>query len=123
MFRLILVCSLLVATLAFHARPVMRVNTKWQMSAEKNAAKWVGAALIASSMIAMPVLAKEGAPAKLGFFSNSDLSSPFAAGETREDPLYSPYSPYGNGEKAVYNARKGTAEEVKFWQQKFEECV
>lgn len=69
-----------------------------------------------------PVEAKEGAAAKIGIFTNSDASSPFAAGETREDPLYSPYSPYGNGDAAVYKNRKGSPEEVKFWKAKFDDC-
>lgn len=92
------------------------------MSMEKNVAKAVGVIIAATSVLGSPVLAKEGAAAKIGIFTNNDLSSPFAAGENREDPIYSPYSPYGNGEKAVYNARKGSSDEVKFWQKKFDDC-
>jgi hypothetical protein len=74
---------------------------------------------IAASLFSFPVFAKEGDPAKLSIFGNDGLSSPFTAGEVREDPIYSPYSPYGNGEKAVY--KRGNSEELKFYQKKFEE--
>jgi hypothetical protein len=82
-------------------------------------AKKVGAVFVAASMIALPVVAKEEDPAKISIFGNNDISSPFSAGEVREDPIYSPYSPYGNGEKAAY--KRGNAEEVKFYTAKFEE--
>ena len=98
--------------------------SRMQMTVEKtNMQKVIGAALVASSILASPVLAKEGAGAKISVFGNNDMSSPFALGEIREDPIYSPYSPYGNGEKAVYNARKGGAEEVKFWKGVFVEGI
>mmetsp|Transcript_21375 Transcript_21375/g.29409 ORF Transcript_21375/g.29409 Transcript_21375/m.29409 type:complete len:215 (-) Transcript_21375:144-788(-) len=98
---------------------------RMQMTVEKPASvsKIVGAAIVASSIISSPVFAKEGAGAKISVFGDADISSPFAAAENREDPIYSPYSPYGNGEKAVYNARRGSPEELKFWQAQFAECV
>lgn len=125
MLRFVLVLTFVLATVAFNnnAKSALKLNTKWHMNYQKNAVKVVGAALIASSMISAPVFAKEGAPAKISVFGNNDMSSPFSENEAREDPMYSPYSPYGNGEKAVYNARKGSTDEVKFWQKKFEECV
>ncbi len=81
--------------------------------------KLIGAILIASSMLSMPVLAKEGTPAKISIFGNSDISSPYSAAEVREDPIYSPYSPYGNGDKAVY--KRGSVEEMKFYRGLFDE--
>ena len=65
----------------------------------------------------------KGAGAKISIFGNADASSPFAAGENREDQLYSPYSPYGNGDAASYNERKGGSEEISFWKAQFAECV
>ena len=121
MFRFFVVLAALVSTLAFNPMGSMR-TAKVQMAAEKNvAAKFLGAALIASSLVAMPVLAKDGDGAKFSIFGSRDQSSPFT-NENREDPIYSPYSPYGNGEKAVYNGRKGSADEIKFWSAKFQEC-
>jgi len=122
--RLLVVLATILAAFAFQGRPSMQTN-RLTMSLEKNVAKMFGAAVIAGSLIGVPTIpvqAKEGAAAKIGFFTNSDMSSPFAAGENREDPIYSPYSPYGNGEAAVYKNRKGSAEEVKFWKAKFDDC-
>lgn len=62
-----------------------------------------------------------GAGAKIGIFSNSPMSSPFPQGETREDPIYSAYSPYGDGSKATYKA--GGSEEIAFYSKMFNECV
>lgn len=68
--------------------------------------------------------AKEGEAPRMSFFglgsASSSFSSPYV-NENREDPIYSPYSPYGNGEKSVYNnQRKGSADELKFWRNKFD---
>ena len=79
----------------------------------KTAVKSISAALIASSVLSMPVFATEGAGAKLSFFGGEDYSSPFTINEDREDPIYSPYSPYGNSEKALY--KKGNNEDVAFY--------
>ena len=101
----------------------MRVS-RLHMVAERNMVqKYFGAALIAASLMSTPTWAKEGAGAKISVFGNNDMSSPFSEAENREDPMYSPYSPFGNGDKAVYNDRRGTADEVKFWRQKFDECA
>jgi hypothetical protein len=121
MFKVAVILALIAVVAAFNVHRPLKVNSKMQMPMEKNAVRIISAVVAASSLISAPVFAKEGDAAKIGIFTNNDMSSPFAAGENREDPIYSPYSPYGNGEKAVYNARKGTAEELKFWQAKFEE--
>jgi hypothetical protein len=112
MFRFIALVACLSIAVAYKATPA---NVK-------AAAKIAGASLVASTLVGAPVLAKEGDGAKFGIFSNADISSPFTK-ETREDPMYSPYSPYGNGEAAVYNDRKGGKEEVAFWNAKLDECI
>ena len=67
--------------------------------------------MVASTIFSgVPAFAKEGTAPKIGIFTSSDLSSPFTD-ENREDPLYSPYSAYGNGEKAVY--KKNSPAELK----------
>ena len=115
MFKLLLVISAIFSAFAFNPLGSATVS-RMQMASES---KVFGAALIASSMLAMPVLAVEGTPAKIGIFTNNDLSSPYASGEVREDPIYSPYSPYGDGTAAVY--KRGGAEEIKFYTAKFDE--
>eukprot|EP00595_Chromulina_sp_UTEXLB2642_P000152 CAMPEP_0196761110 /NCGR_PEP_ID=MMETSP1095-20130614/227_1 /TAXON_ID=96789 ORGANISM="Chromulina nebulosa, Strain UTEXLB2642" /NCGR_SAMPLE_ID=MMETSP1095 /ASSEMBLY_ACC=CAM_ASM_000446 /LENGTH=185 /DNA_ID=CAMNT_0042110223 /DNA_START=127 /DNA_END=684 /DNA_ORIENTATION=+ len=94
------------------------------MTSEKPSAKKVFSTIVIASALfgGMPAFAKEGAAPKQGFFSNSDASSPFTE-ESREDPLFSPYSPYGNGEAAVYNSLKGSPSEIKFYSEKFDESV
>lgn len=125
MLRLLIALSVLLVINAFSGVSPLKTN-RITMSLDKKIAKAVGSAFLASSLLggmSAPSFAKEGAPAKIGIFTNNDVSSPFAAGETREDPLYSPYSPYGNGEKAVYNnGRKNSADELKFWKGKFDDC-
>ena len=112
MFRAIVVLAVLAVVAAFGpARMAVRKASSLQMGLERN----IAAAAVAASLFAAPVLAVEGAPAKLGFFEGQSASSPFANVENREDPIYSPYSPYGNGAAAVYNKRKGGAEEINFW--------
>jgi len=96
-------------------------GSRMQMKvSQPSAAKVFGAAIIASSMLSMPVLAKEGVGAKIMPFTNSAASSPFND-EKREDPMFSPYSPYGNGDAAVY--KRGGAEELKFYTAKFDEGI
>ena len=85
--------------------------------------KTAGIALLGASLMGSPVLAKEGAGAKFSFFGDGDASSPFTVNENREDPIYSPYSAYGDGSKAAYNARKGGKEEKAFYTAKFAESV
>jgi hypothetical protein len=92
------------------------------MAAQPNPFKIVGAAVIGASLLASPVFAKEGTGAKLNFFGDAK-SSPFTLDENREDPIYSPYSPYGDGTAAVYNGRKGGKEEIAFYSGKFAESV
>ena len=89
---------------------------------QMNAQKPFVAAAIAAAMIATPAFGKAGEGPKFGFFDGTSASTPFTI-EDREDPIYSPYSPYGNGEKAVYNARKGGSEEVAFWTNQLNNCL
>lgn len=117
MFRyaLLLVLSLSVVS-AFSPARFARGNV--QMKAETpSSAKVVGAAVIASTIFSgLPAFAAEGAGAKLGFFGFGDkdvASSPYSANENREDPLYSPYSAYGDGSAAVY--KKGGKDEISFY--------
>jgi hypothetical protein len=112
MFRFIVVVACLLVVSAFSP---MRFASRSNMVMTASPQKAAGAALIASTFLAGPVLAVEGAAPKYGFFQDNALSSPFSYEESREDPIYSPYSPYGNGEKAAYNARKNGPEEVKFY--------
>lgn len=125
MLRLLIVLSAILAVAAFNGHSPLKSN-RITMSLDKKIMKSIGSVFLAGSLLggaSAPTFAKEGAPAKIGIFTNNDMSSPFAAGENREDPLYSPYSPYGNGEKAIYNnGRKGSADELKFWKNKFEDC-
>ena len=79
----------------------------------------VGAALIASTLFGGAAFAKEGAGAKLSFFGDESSSSPFTITEQREDPIYSPYSAYGDGSAAAYNKFKGDAKEIAFWKNVF----
>jgi hypothetical protein len=107
---------------AFSFNPMgMSRYSKVQMNAEKSSpAKVLGAAIAATLLVGSPVFAKDGEGAKLSFFGNAGYSSPFVE-EQREDPIYSPYSPYGNGEKSAYKlSREGSADELKFWRSKFE---
>jgi len=111
MFRALVVVAILALVSAFGpARMAVRQTSSLQMGMGKN----VAAAAVALGL-ALPAFAASGTPAKQGFFNGGDASSPYANTEQREDPLYSAYSPYGNGDAAVYNKRKGTAEELAFW--------
>ena len=125
MFRIVILLASLLSVWSFRTNISPLRTTRLQMVAKDNS-KWVNtlttSLILATSFMSGPVFAKAGQEAKIEIFGNSGMSSPFYADERREDPLYSPYSPYGNGEKSVYNAeRKGSAEELKFWRGKFEE--
>lgn len=113
MFRALLALCIVAAVAAFGPARMSTRRGSVTMSMQKNLA----AATLAASLFAAPAFAVEGAAPKQNFFGASPASSPFAAGEVREDPLYSPYSPYGDGSAAVYNARVGGAEEIKFWKE------
>mmetsp|Transcript_18737 Transcript_18737/g.20366 ORF Transcript_18737/g.20366 Transcript_18737/m.20366 type:complete len:221 (+) Transcript_18737:90-752(+) len=129
MFKLVVLFSTLLSVWSFSTNSRMSPlrATRLQMAANDNS-KWMNALastmLVASTFIAGPALAKPGDEARIEIFGNNGASSPFYADEKREDALYSPYSPYGNGEKSKYNLeRKGSAEEVKFWKGKFDESA
>lgn len=112
MFRALVVLVIVAVVSAFGpARMAVRQSSSLQMGLKQN----IAAAGIAASFFTAPAFAVEGAGAKLGFFEGNSASSPYANTEKREDPLYSAYSPYGNGEAAVYNKRRGGEEELKFW--------
>ena len=49
-------------------------------------------------------------------------SEPFLV-NLSQDALFSPYSPYGNGDAAAYNVRKGGKEEISFWKNQLNVCV
>ena len=96
------------------ARNARATRSSTQMASETpSLSKMIGAALVASTLLAGPVFAKDGAGAKLSFFGDDSFSSPFTITEAREDPIYSPYSAYGNGEAAIY--KKGGKDEVSFY--------
>jgi len=76
-------------------------------------------AVIGASFAAGPAFAVEGAAPKQTIFGGG-ASSPFTFDEKREDPIYSPYSPYGNGAQAIYK-EAGTDEKI-FWAAQFNEC-
>lgn len=115
-FRVLVVLVAVAVATAFHGSRMHNRAMQMSMSAGQ-VNKVLSAAAIATSILATPAFAKEGAGAKIGIFSNDAVSSPFAF-----DDAYSPYSPYSTGEKAVYKARKGSAEEIAFYNKKFEEC-
>ena len=117
MFKLLVVVCTILSAVAFNPLGSATVS-RMQMVSESKA---FGAALIASTMLSMPVIAAEGTAAKIDIFGNNGYSSPFSANENREDPLYSPYSPYGDGTAAVY--KRGSPEEIKFYTAKFTEGV
>lgn len=77
--------------------------------------KFVGVGLIASSILStgMPAFAADGDGARVSLFGDVAQSSPFTVTEQREDPIYSPYSAFGNGDAAVY--KKGGKDELNFY--------
>ncbi len=76
--------------------------------------------MIASTMLSLPAFAVDGAGAKLSFFGDAP-STPYTIDENREDPIFSPYSPYGNGEAALY--KKGNKEDVAFYRAMLNKCM
>ena len=123
MIAKVVVCLILVAGVAAFAPAGRMSNRNMAMSAGKDLAKLLGATGAAVSLMGGAAFAKEGAAPKQGFFGvfDNSASSPYASGEDREDPLYSPYSPYGNGEAAVY--KEGQSEEIKFWTNQLNNCM
>jgi len=128
MFRVIVSLLIVGVAVAFSPSQQIRVNrNQFQMKSNDNSiAKNVGIALIASTFFgSLPSLAVEGTSPKQSYFGDAPASSPFTINEVREDPIYSPYSPFGNGEKAVYTTqnRRGGVEETKFWTAQLEESA
>ena len=120
--KLIVVLALVAVASAFS--PVGRMSSRTTtMSSSTSIAKVIGAAGAAATLMGGAAFAVEGASPKQGFFGigNNAASSPYASNEVREDPLYSPYSPYGNGEAAVYKDKQ--PEELKFWTNQLNNCV
>jgi hypothetical protein len=122
MFRVIVLIAFALSAMAFSPMRNARQSMALRMSSETKASKLAVAALAAASLFGTPAFANVGDAPKIGIFSNAPLSSPFTQ-EDREDPIYSPYSPYGDGSKAAYNARKGGKEEIAFWKNQFDNCV
>ena len=118
MFKFLVVLATLAIAAAFAPSARFAARSQLQMTAEKSASisKVVGAAIMASTFMGgLPSFAVEGAAPKQSYFGAS-ASSPFAFDEKREDPLYSPYSPYGDGTAAAY--KKGTEKEITYWTNK-----
>lgn len=107
---------------AFQPARLSSKRSEVVMSAQPSATKIVGAALLGASLLAGPAFAKEGASPKFSFFGDS-ASTPYTLSENREDPIYSPYSPYGDGSKSVYNGIKGSKEEIAFYNGKLAESM
>jgi hypothetical protein len=128
MFRVLVSLLIVGVAVAFSPSQQIRVNrNQFQMKSNiaNDIAKKIGAALIASTMLSLPAFAVEGTSPKQSYFGDAPASSPFTINEVREDPIYSPYSPYGNREKAVYTTtnRQGGPEETKFWTAQLEESA
>lgn len=122
-FKLLSILAVFSCVFGFQPTRVSR-KVELTMSAQQPSFfKTAGIALLGASLMGTPVLAKEGAGAKLSFFGDGESSSPFTVNEKREDAIYSPYSPYGDGTAAVYNGRKGGKEEKAFYAGKFAEGV
>ena len=122
MFRFVVVLVVLAVASAFAPA---RFGRSLQMSMDKQVTKAFTAAVIAASFMGgLPAIAVEGASPKQNFLIFSEAtSSPFTFEENREDPIYSPYSPYGSGAAASYNGRKGSKEEIGFWQNQLANSV
>ena len=122
MFRFIVVLVVLATAVAFTpARFNARSQIQMSAAEKPSMAKMIGAALVASTFLSLPAFAVEGAAPKQSFFGSGGTisSSPFSD----DDNMYSPYSPWGDGKNAIYNERKGGAEEKAFWSVKLEECA
>lgn len=122
MFRAFLLLSVLAVAVAF-GPPFkgLKVTQPITSSVKIGAQKTLAALTITASLFAGPAIAVEGTGPKQDFFGGYPASSPFPNTENREDPIYSPYSPYGDGSAAAYNKRKGTADELAFWKGVFAE--
>lgn len=125
MFRVLVSLLIVVVAVAFSPAPQFRVSRNQIQMKSNDIAKNIGAMLIASTMLSLPAFGVEGAAPKQSFFGDNPASSPFTINEVREDPIYSPYSPYGNRDKAVYTTEKqqGGKEETKFWSAQLEESA
>ena len=100
MFRFVVAFAVLAVVAAFGPAGRFGARSLQMTSANKQIAKAFSAAAIAASLAGgLPAFAAEGAGPKYSFFGmgGPDTSSPFVVTENREDPMYSPYSPYGNG--------------------------
>jgi len=94
--RLLVVLALIAVAAAFGPARMAVRSSRMQMSAERpNMAKVIAAGVMSASLFGSAAFAVEGASPKQSFFGDSQYSSPFTVNENREDPLYSPYSPYG----------------------------
>lgn len=114
MQKLILALVAIIAAVSAF-KPIAHRTTGVQLSMKNDMQKIFGAGLIASTVLTagMPVFAAEGDGARVSIFGSTAQSTPFTVQENREDPLYSPYSAYGNGEAAVY--KKGGKDELSFY--------
>ena len=123
MFKLVVLFTFFVVCTAFGpARMNARASSSLSMSDSSiSYKKVVGAALAASTLFSGSAFAVEGAAPKQSFFGQDGPSSPFSGNENREDPLFSPYSPYGNGEAAVY--KEGKEQEITFWNNQLSKCI
>lgn len=126
MFRALLLIAIIATALAFAPTRMRHARTNtMQMNAK--AAKSLGAAGMALTLLAGSAFAVEGAAPSQGFFGFKGYSSPYnnAKDEGREDEFYSPYSPYGDGSQSVYTVtnREGGKEETSFWTNQFNKCV
>lgn len=118
MYRFAILLVFIVQAIAFGPARMTRSSTGLKMSMDK-ASKTFGAALIGVGMFVSPAFAVEGAGPKQSIFGGGN-SSPFTFDEKREDPIYSPYSPYGDASKAVY--KEAGKDEMAFWIQTFDKC-
>ena len=121
-FKLVSILAIISSVFGYQPARFSR-KSEVTMASQPSFLKSATAVLIGASLFGTPVFAKEGAGAKLSFFGGNDFSSPFTLSEKREDAIYSPYSPYGDGSAAVYNGRKGGKEELTFWSGKLAESL
>jgi hypothetical protein len=128
--RILVALAVVAVTVAFGPAQQFRArSSQIQMSADVQPSllKKIGAALIASTFLSLPAFAGDsaGQGPKQSYFGDSPASSPFTINEKREDPIYSPYSPFGNGDAAIYTLarQKGGPEETKFWTAQLDEST
>lgn len=120
MFRFLVAFVIVAVAMAFGPRTVLTRNSNLQMSMKKNIA---AAAIIISTSFSGAAFAAEGAAPKQSFFGAASSSSPYSYNENREDPRFSPYSPYGDGSKSVYNLQTEKKQEIDFWTNQFNTCI